>query len=241
MKSSSDSRPFHFKHFSMYHHRSTMKIGTDAILLAAWIGINAEDSVLDIGTGSGIIPLMLSQRGVKNVDAVEIDSESASEAKSNFEISQWCDSLQVFQADIKDFASKCVKKYDLIVSNPPFFTSVFKTKNQQRNLARHTDTLSFEELIRVAKTLLTEKGRFAVVLPIFESKRFLEIAAVENLFVKSCMQIFPVTGKEANRITIELVQHPVENTETTNFVIRNTDRSFTEQYNTFLKDFYLGL
>ncbi|MDR0970299.1 MAG: methyltransferase [Lentimicrobiaceae bacterium] len=236
-----DSRPFHFKHFSLFHHRSTMKIGTDAILLAAWIQINTEDSVLDIGTGSGIISLMLSQRGVKNVDAVEIDYESASEAQSNFEISQWRDSLQLFHADIKDFASKCVKKYDLIVSNPPFFTSTFKTNCLQRNLARHTDTLNFEELIHIAKTLLTKNGRFAVVLPLFESKQFLEIAAIENFFVKSCMQIFPVAGKEANRTTIELVQQPIENPEIIDFTIRNTDRSFTEQYNTFLRDFYLGL
>ena len=115
-----DARPFHFKHFSLYHHRSTMKVGTDAILLGRWTEVKPTDVVLDIGTGCGLLPLMLSQKGVAQVDAVDIDKASVEEASVNFESSQWREHLKAYCADIVDFQPN--KKYDLIVSNPPFFS-----------------------------------------------------------------------------------------------------------------------
>ena len=115
-----DARPFHFKHFSLYHHRSTMKVGTDAVLLGRWVEVRATDYVLDIGTGCGILPLMLAQKGVAHVDAVDIDEASFEEAKTNFEASQWRDLLQAYCTNIVDFRTD--KRYDLIISNPPFMS-----------------------------------------------------------------------------------------------------------------------
>ena len=109
-----DARPFHFKHFSLYHHRSTMKVGTDAILLGRWVEVKPTDAVLDIGTGCGLLPLMLSQKGVAHVDGVDIDKASVEEATINFEASQWRDHLRAFCTDVVDF--KAEKEYDLIVS-----------------------------------------------------------------------------------------------------------------------------
>ena len=114
-----DCRPFFFKKFGMFHHRSTMRIGTDAVLFAQWVDVSSSDSVLDIGTGSGIIPMILSQKGVGTVDAVELDSDSYEEAKLNFEISAWNEKLNVFNRDVRLYADEINKKYDLIVSNPP--------------------------------------------------------------------------------------------------------------------------
>ena len=118
-----DCRPFLFKKFGMFHHRSTMRIGTDAVLFAQWVGVSSSDNVLDIGTGSGIIPMILSQKGAGSVDAVELDADSYEEAKLNFFISAWNEKLNVFNTDVRVFADETDKKYDLIVSNPPFYAS----------------------------------------------------------------------------------------------------------------------
>ena len=139
-----DARPFHFKHFSLYHHRSTMKVGTDAILLGRWVEVKPTDAVLDIGTGCGLLPLMLSQKGVSHVDAVDIDKASIKEATINFEASQWRDHLRAYCTDVVDF--KTDKKYDLVVSNPPFFNRFSKCDSERkRNL--HTELRALHKLL----------------------------------------------------------------------------------------------
>lgn len=234
-----DARPFHFKHFSLFHHRSTMKVGTDAVLLGRWVEVNPTDAVLDIGTGCGIMPLMLAQKGVGKIDAVELDAASANEAKTNFSASQWRDKLRVYQSDVRYFATN--EKYDLIISNPPFFINSFKSETDRKNLARHTDdSLSFAELSASASRLLKDDGRFAVVLPVTESVEFLKEAEKIGLYLHKRMEIIPVEGKEPNRVNLELKKKPSETILTTSFVIRGADGKFTEQYGIFLSDFYLG-
>ena len=132
-----DARPFHFKHFSLFHHRSTMKVGTDAVLLGRWVEVSPTDAVLDIGTGCGIMPLMLAQKGAGKIDAVELDAASANEAEINFLASQWRDKLHVYQSDVRDFATN--EKYDLIISNPPFFINSYKSDTERKNLSRHIE------------------------------------------------------------------------------------------------------
>ena len=235
-----DARPFHFKHFSLYHHRSTMKVGTDAVLLGRWVEVRPTDVVLDIGTGCGILPLMLAQKGVSQVDAVDLDAVSIEEATVNFMASQWRDQLQAYCSDIADFQSD--KKYSLIISNPPFFIRSFKCDADRKNRARHTDvTLSFDALCKAVCRLMDTKGRFAVVLPVNESMDFRKVADSYGLYLSKRMTIIPIEGKEPNRVNLELqfAQSVVVQEET--FVIRGTDNRFTQQYNEFLKDYYLGL
>ncbi|MDY0264906.1 MAG: methyltransferase [Sulfurospirillum cavolei] len=236
------ARPFHFKRFSLFHHQSTMKVGTDAILLGAWIPLKSVKTGLDIGTGCGILGLMLSQRAVPKLDAVELDELSAAEAKYNFNSSQWHDQLQVYCMDIRRFADEFpTKRYDLIVSNPPFFVNSFKSVQQRKNQARHTDSLSFEELTTVVKKLLNPTGTFAVVLPFKESLDFVETAESIGLYVNARQLIIPVEGRPANRINLLFSLNPVGEIQSENFTIRNAQGDFADQYKLALKDFYLGL
>ena len=235
-----DARPFHFKHFSLYHHRSTMKVGTDAILLGRWIEVKPTDVVLDIGTGCGLLPLMLSQKGVAHVDAVDIDKASIEEASINFEASQWSDHLKAYCTDVVDFQPD--KKYDLIVSNPPFFNRFSQCDSERKSRARHNDAgLSYATLCREVSRLMQLEGRFAVVLPFDVSDLFLEEAEKVGLYVHKHMTIIPIEGREPNRVNLELEFSKNDVIQEETFVIRDADKRFTAQYNEFLKDYYLGL
>ena len=235
-----DARPFHFKHFSLYHHRSTMKVGTDAILLGRWTEVKPTDVVLDIGTGCGLLPLMLSQKGVAHVDAVDIDKASIEEAKVNFEASQWHEHLKAFCIDIVDFQTD--KKYDLIVSNPPFFNRFSKCDSERKSRARHNDAgLSYATICQEVGRLMQPDGRFALVLPADVSMEFLDTAERYGLYLHKRMTIVPIAGKEPNRVNLELGFEKSDNIFVETFVIRDADKRFTAQYNEFLRDYYLGL
>ena len=235
-----DARPFHFKHFSLYHHRSTMKVGTDAILLGRWTEVKPTDVVLDIGTGCGLLPLMLLQKGVAHVDAVDIDKASIEEATINFEASQWREHLKAYCTDIVEFNTD--RKYDLIVSNPPFFNRFSKCDSERKSRARHNDAgLPYATICREVGRLMKEEGRFALVLPFDVSVDFLQTAEQHGLFLQKRMTIIPIAGKEPNRVNLELGFKKGDTVCEETFVIRDADIRFTPQYNEFLKDYYLGL
>lgn len=235
-----DARPFHFKHFSLYHHRSTMKVGTDAILLGRWTEVKPTDVVLDIGTGCGLLPLMLAQKGVAQVDAVDIDKASVEEATVNFEASQWREQLKAYCADIVEFQPE--KKYDFVVSNPPFFVHFPQCDSDRKSRARHSDAaLSFEALCAAVVRLLQPEGRFALVLPEKESKEFLKVAFSAGLFLHKRMAVIPIEGMKPNRVHLELVLKDSIEIEEEIFIIRDAKKQFTSQYIVFLKDYYLGL
>ena len=234
-----DARPFHFKHFSLYHHRSTMKVGTDAILLGRWVEVKPTDVVLEIGTGCGLLPLMLAQKGVAQVDAVDIDKVSIEEATINFSASQWCDKLKAYCSDIVDFQTD--KQYDLIVSNPPFFNRFSKCESERKSRARHNDvTLSYESLCAVVVRLLKPDGRFALVLPVTASMEFLKVAEKNGLFLHKKLNIIPTEGEAPNRVNLELQLFKPSEIQEDSFLIRYKDKRFTDQYHEYLKDFYLG-
>ena len=235
-----DARPFHFKHFSLFHHRSTMKVGTDAILLGRWTDVKPTDVVLDIGTGCGLLPLMLSQKGVAHVDAVDIDKASVEEAAINFEASQWREHLKAYHSDIVDYQTE--EKYDLIVSNPPFFNRFSKCDSERKSRARHNDAgLTYATICREVCRLMKPDGRFALVLPADVATEFLDTAARYGLYLHKRMTIVPIAGKEPNRVNLELGSGKSEIVSEETFVIRDADKHFTSQYNEFLKDYYLGL
>ena len=235
-----DARPFHFKHFSLFHHLSTMKVGTDAILLGRWTEVNPTDVVLDIGTGCGLLPLMLSQKGVAQVDAVDIDKASIEEATINFEASQWREHLKAYCTDIVNFQTD--KKYDLIISNPPFFNRFSKCDSERKSKARHNDAgLTYAKICQEVCRLMKPEGRVSVVLPFDVMQEFLKTAEGFGLYLHKRMTIIPIAGKEPNRVNLELGFRKTGKIHDETFVIRDADNHFTPQYNAFLKDYYLGL
>lgn len=234
-----DTRPFFFKKFGLFHHRSTMKIGTDAILLSRWVEVNPDDEVLDIGTGCGLIPLMLSQKGIRHADAVEIDNDSFEEASLNFRNSAWAKQLTAYHEDVRIFADRKAEKYDLIVSNPPFFFGDNVPQKTKKSLARHTNTLSYNDLLVAVRKMLKPQGRFALVLPAVEAVTFLKIASENGFFLQKEMKIIPIEGKECNRVNMQLVKYQTD-TQEENFVLRHHDHNFTKEYKEFLKDYYLN-
>ena len=230
---------FHFKHFSLYHDRSTMTVGTDAVLLGAWVDVKPTDWVLDIGTGCGVLPLMLAQKGIAKVHAVDLDEASALEAAENFQASQWSRQLFAFHADIRKFTMQCA--YDLIISNPPFFINSYKCDADRRNQARHTDTsLTFSDLITTVLRLLKPDGRFALVLPERESQEFIPLAEQANLYLYRKENIIPIEGKEPNRVNLEFHYGKPETVLVSDLIIRHEDGTFTDNYLERVRDYYLG-
>ena len=235
-----DTRPFHFKQFSLYHHRSTMKVGTDAILLGVWTDVQGVDKALDVGTGSGILSLFLTARSDLRVDAVELDQDSFEEARDNFDASPFSDRLTPIHADFNGFVKQSSKKYDLIISNPPFFINDRKPEKAQKRQARHTDTLTYEQLIDGACELLNPNGRISVVLPYREGQQFIRLAAERGLFVQRQMLIFPMPCKEPNRMNLQLSFYP-NPVQQEKFIIRTEEGSFTRQYVSMLDDYYVSI
>lgn len=241
-KHPSDTRPFHFKQFSLHHHRSSMKVGTDAVLLGAWADLQAVENILDVGSGSGIISLLLAARSNATIHAVEIDTASVKESAVNFRNSKFAHRLSVKQTSFVEYVASCRQRYDLIVSNPPFFMDYsFKPKKKQHMNARHANTLSFEQLCEGASILLKPDGKFCLVLPVLEQPNFLEIALQFQLHLQKQMCINPKWKHPANRINLQLGFKRMKEIQTESFTIRENDLSFTNQYVNFLKDYYIGL
>lgn len=236
-----DTRPFHLKPFSLCHHRSTMKVGTDSMLLGAWADIENIQSVLDIGTGCGIISLLLAAKSNAKITAIDIDKDSIEEASENFKQSPFNIRMQALHADLNDFSKNTTQKFGLIVSNPPFFVNNLKPENEKRKIARHTESLTYTQLCEGVNKLLENDGRFCVVLPYDESRVFLKIAGKIDLFPKRQLVIFPREGMLPNRIIIEFSKRNEKEIESAKFTIRNSEEKFTQQYIDLLKDFYLNL
>ena len=234
---------FTFKQFAIEQDRCAMKIGTDGVLLGAWAPIdNHPFSILDIGTGTGIIALMLAQRSAaQQIDALEIDEAAYEQATDNFENSPWNDRLFCFHAGLDEFIEEPEDEYDLIVSNPPFYSEDYKTENESRDLARFQDAMPFEQLLEAADLLLSEHGIFAVIIPFKEEENFIALA---NEFELYPLKITRVKGTPTTEIKRSLLAF--SRTETTDLpidelVIETARHVHTQEYIGLTKDFYLKM
>ena len=229
---------FRFKGFSISDENSIMKIGTDSVLLAAWVEESAE-RILDIGTGSGLISLILAHKTNALIDAVEIDTMSAKQASENIRLCGMSDRIAVHNKSFSSFINSESGQYDLIVTNPPYFTSSLKSGDKQKNLWRHTDTLTQEALLYGVSRLLTAEGSFYVILPFSEYGSFADKALKESLYINKKLNIIPKQNKPANRILLRFSKHKTLLKQESSLTIRNSDNSFTQDYKSVTKDYYL--
>lgn len=214
-----------------------MKVGTDSVLIGAWSDVSSARRALDVGTGCGVIALMLAQRGHGlKVDAVDIDHDSIVEANGNFTRSPWGDRVNAIEGDFT--AVEYPEKYDLIVSNPPFFTNGVLPSGMARMNARHTCSLTYRDLLTRAKSLLADAGKIAIVSPVDASKEILEVCGDILLYVSKVTFIVPIEGMEPKRILWEFT--PLEcHTERNTLVIEKIPGEYTEEFRALCRDFYL--
>lgn len=239
-----ENKPFIFKQFQINQDRCAMKVGTDGVLLGAWADMESAQNILDIGTGTGVIALMLAQRsqnteGVK-IHAVEIDEAAAEQAQDNFKEAPFSERLAVFPLSIQDFAQKTHTKYDLIVSNPPFFTGGTLNTNGDKTNVRHTVKLPHGDLLNATRELLAKSGKFCVILPLIEGLRFIEIAATYGLHNTRRTDVRFKKEKPIERLLLAF-EHQPKAFEHEALILQHSttgDRDFTEDYRELTKHFY---
>lgn len=230
---------FRFQKFTAYHDQCAMKVGTDGVLLGAWVDVCNATHALDIGTGTGLISLMIAQRSDSlQIDAIDIDHNAIVQAQTNINQSPFNNRITTHKAALQEHYSE--SKYDLIVSNPPFFNDSLKSTNNQRNLARHTDSLSAEELLESAARLLTEQGKLSLIYPHKYKERLIMLAPQYNLNISRLTDVYPTPTSEPKRILIELSKENFELCEN-KLVIEEARHIYTTNFKELVKDFYLNI
>lgn len=220
-----------------------MKIGTDGVLLGAWAPIEHHPyNILDIGTGTGIIALMLAQRSAaQQIDALEIDEEAYEQATDNFENSPWNDRLFCFHAGLDEFMEEPEDEYDLIVSNPPFHPEDYKSSNGQRDLARFQDAMPFEDLIEAADLLLSENGILALIIPFKEEEKFLNLAHDYELYPLKITRVKGTPTTEIKRSLMAFSRNEITNFPVDELIIETARHQYTPDYIELTKAFYLKM
>ncbi|HPF64257.1 methyltransferase [Lentimicrobium sp.] len=231
---------FRFKQFSVEDTACTMKVGTDSVLLGAWAAVNGSSTILDIGTGCGILALMAAQRSEADIIGIDIDTTSVEVAHRNFSRSPWSGRLTVFNLSLQDFCTRNPSQFDHILTNPPFFVNSLKAPLASRNRARHNDELPFPELARCCHQLLKTEGKLSLVLPVPEATLFRKAATENGLHLYRTFEIRPYTHRPANRWLMEFGKNPDTETATGGLGIRGEDNSYTPEYRNLTKNFYLN-
>ena len=235
---------FQFKQFKILQDKAAMKVTTDACLFGAWAAdlIKNEkliiNNLLDIGTGTGLLSLMLAQQTDVNIDAVEIDAAAFEQAKDNFSASPWKDRLTVYETDILNFRKE--NKYQLIISNPPFFENDLRSVDKKKNAAKHDSTLTLAGLLAVVSPLLTNDGCFAVLLPYHRTDDFIKTAMDSGLNILQQTDVRQTTSHNFFRSMLLLTKNKVE-TIYSEMSIKGGDNNYTQPFINLLKDYYLYL
>ena len=228
---------FRFKKFTVWHDRSSMKVGTDGVLLGAWADVGGVIRTLDVGTGCGVIALMIAQRTPQSASVVgiDIDERSVSQARENADRSPWGERIAVETADVREY---CGGPFDLIVSNPPFYDEDTACPDTARQTARHTVSLSYAELTSAAARLLTDAGRLSVVLPLVGRTRFVSAAVSAGLSLTRLTAVHTKPGIPPKRVLMSFSRRQVA-TEDDSLFIEAAGGGFSEDYVRLTKDFYL--
>jgi tRNA1Val (adenine37-N6)-methyltransferase len=231
---------FAFKQFVIKQDKCAMKVSTDAVLLGAWVIPNGSTNILDIGTGTGVIALMLAQKSKGKIHAIDIDKSAFEQAKINFEESIFKENLSAEHRSLQEFAKNAGKKFDLVVTNPPYFVDSLKNSDSNRSSARHADILPYIELIDGVKAVLTEKGKFCLILPKNEAIKFRELAEARGFHLSKLLRIRTTLDKgEEKRHLMQFEFRATEFSESTMVIEKDERHSYTDEYKNLTKDYYI--
>lgn len=230
---------FQFKQFTIRHDRCAMKVGTDGVLLGAWAQIDNSKRILDVGTGTGLISLQLAQRTIDTeIVAIEIDEAAAGQACENIARSPWADRVKIICNDFRNFQTE--EKFDLIVSNPPYFIDALKCPDEQRRLARHTGELNYELLFSRSANLLKEQGRVSIIIPSEAENVVIDTAWKYKLLLHNRLRVYTKPGKPCRRVLLTLGFQEKECIEQ-EICIETLHHQYTPEYIALTKDFYLKM
>lgn len=233
---------FQFKQFRINQNRAAMRVGTDGVLLGAWTRLNSAQTILDVGTGTGLIALMLAQRTPDaRIIGIDIDENAATDAHENVQDSPWSARIHIERTSVQEFADSSPTRFDCIVSNPPFFNNATQAQHESRNTARHTQHLSHNALLESAAQLLMPNGAFSVVLPATEATTFRNCAAHFRLFPKRITWVKPNPSKPIKRVLFELTFECELETEDTLTIETEQHHQYTPSFYQMVQPFYLNL
>jgi tRNA1Val (adenine37-N6)-methyltransferase len=237
---------FQFKQFIIYHDRCAMKVATDACLFGAWCAEEMSNepyeetkNVLEIGSGSGLLSLMIAQKNDCVIDAIEIDEEAARQAKENISLSPWRNNVNLHHADALNFSFN--QSYDVIVSNPPFYENEIESANKQKNLAHHGDGLKLSELFSLVKKQLATHGQFYLLLPFKRKSEAEKLLSKEKLFIQETVIVSQSVKHSPFRLMIKAGHMQRQGEEKKQISITGSDQKYTPEFISLLKDYYLYL
>jgi tRNA1Val (adenine37-N6)-methyltransferase len=229
---------FSFKQFTVNQEKSAFKVGTDAVLLGAFARAEGAEKILDIGTGTGVIAIMLAQRSSAEIVAIEPDYESFIEATANVNICRWKERILVVNSDLQSFFPD-TGLYDLVVTNPPYFSDSLKSPDQRKNASRHNDSLLSGDILIGASRLLTEEGRLQLILPYAEGNIFIAEAAEYGFYCNNILKIRPLPTSEIRRLILTFSRRKLKPIEKFLTIEHGARHEFTDDYKNLTKDFYL--
>ena len=231
------SHHFSFKQFTINQEKSAFKVGTDGVLLGAYADIKSVGRILDVGTGTGLIALMLAQRSAADLVAVEPDHDSFVQSCENINRSKWGDRIKVVETTFQDFNDS--RDFDLIVTNPPYFSDSIRNPDIRKAYARHDDMLSSEDILKNSCRLLSEKGNLQLIMPYAEGNIFIAEAADYGLFCRDILKIRPLPTSEIRRLILTFSREKLKPSEKFLTIEYGERHDFTEDYKALTKDFYL--
>lgn len=232
---------FAFKQFNIKQDKCAMKVGTDAVLLGAWVLPNDSKQILDIGTGTGLIALMLAQKTDAHIDAIDMDENAFKQAQENVNESKFAKQITVIHNSLQEYSKTTDKKYNLIVTNPPYFEQSLKSSDEHRSFARHADVLPFEDLLDGVIKLMDLKGKFYLILPTLEAEKFRILAQKKGLFLSKLLRVKSKINKETDkRYVMQFEFTPTEFSEKTIAIEEEERHQYTSDYKELTKEYYIN-